>query len=317
MSGLCGSKRDPKHARQQRFVASQSATMRATMLTAVANGGAPVLIGRLGSTEAQETVNIAEGRTPHPALAANSGVFASSNESVWPTWRAFMSEYLAAVRDADMMQLWPLQCPESVAFMCYFNVVRPLTFYHGGLLELLDLAEALARRRARVLVVSPWASSIARNLPNLHLIHPSRNLTGLRVRVLRAPLTYTPTWHAFSIANKLFNWTDALAALKNAASHEWSLGTRRARSHVVLLGCGAYGMPLAAHAKRAGLSSIYLGGALQLLFGIRGARWDSILPSGTVNEYWTRPSAAESSSAVTNEKWRMWGERGKIYTPYT
>lgn len=43
---------------------------------------------------------------------------------------------------------------------------------------------------------------------------------------------------------------------------------------VALIGCGAYGFPLAAHAKRMGKQSVHLGGALQLLFGIRGKRWD-------------------------------------------
>ena len=44
---------------------------------------------------------------------------------------------------------------------------------------------------------------------------------------------------------------------------------------IVLLGCGAYGFPLAAYAKRMGKQAVHLGGALQLLFGIRGKRWDN------------------------------------------
>ena len=44
---------------------------------------------------------------------------------------------------------------------------------------------------------------------------------------------------------------------------------------IVLLGCGAYGFPLAAHAKRMGKQAVHLGGAIQLLFGIRGKRWDN------------------------------------------
>lgn len=39
---------------------------------------------------------------------------------------------------------------------------------------------------------------------------------------------------------------------------------------VCLIGCGAYGFPLAAHAKRTGHKAIHLGGSLQLLFGIAG-----------------------------------------------
>lgn len=72
---------------------------------------------------------------------------------------------------------------------------------------------------------------------------------------------------------------------------------------IVLLGCGAYGFPLAAHAKRMGKQSVHLGGALQLLFGIRGKRWDNpnygIQEFGKQNTYktlfndsWIYPSAS-------------------------
>lgn len=72
---------------------------------------------------------------------------------------------------------------------------------------------------------------------------------------------------------------------------------------IALLGCGAYGFPLAAHAKRMGKQSVHLGGALQLLFGIRGKRWDDpnygIQEFGKQNTYktlfndsWIYPSAS-------------------------
>ena len=43
---------------------------------------------------------------------------------------------------------------------------------------------------------------------------------------------------------------------------------------VCLIGAGAYGFPLAAHVKRSGKKAIHIGGSLQLLFGIRGKRWE-------------------------------------------
>lgn len=61
---------------------------------------------------------------------------------------------------------------------------------------------------------------------------------------------------------------------------------------ICLLGCGAYGFPLAAHIKRQGKKSIHIGGALQLLFGIKGARWDSTR-ADLYNDYWIRPSNDE------------------------
>lgn len=43
---------------------------------------------------------------------------------------------------------------------------------------------------------------------------------------------------------------------------------------IAIIGCGAYGLPLAAKLKASGKQAIHLAGATQLLFGIRGNRWD-------------------------------------------
>jgi hypothetical protein len=56
---------------------------------------------------------------------------------------------------------------------------------------------------------------------------------------------------------------------------------------VALIAAGAYGMPLAAHVKKKGKVAIHVGGALQLLFGIKGARWDD--RKDLYNEHWIRP----------------------------
>lgn len=42
---------------------------------------------------------------------------------------------------------------------------------------------------------------------------------------------------------------------------------------ISLIGCGAYGLPLAAHIKRIGKKAVHIGGGLQLMFGILGKRW--------------------------------------------
>lgn len=43
---------------------------------------------------------------------------------------------------------------------------------------------------------------------------------------------------------------------------------------VVLVAAGGMSLPLVTHAKRSGAVGIHLGGDTQLLFGIRGRRWD-------------------------------------------
>lgn len=81
---------------------------------------------------------------------------------------------------------------------------------------------------------------------------------------------------------------------------------------ICILGCGAYGLPLAATVKRMGKKSVHIGGGSQLIFGIKGKRWDNdgyhwqSLPqlytnySSLYNEYWVRPSQEETPVAANN-----------------
>lgn len=63
---------------------------------------------------------------------------------------------------------------------------------------------------------------------------------------------------------------------------------------VAIIGCGAYGFPLACNIKRRGKVAIHMGGATQLMFGILGRRWDTAeFRENVVNASWTRPSRKE------------------------
>ena len=71
---------------------------------------------------------------------------------------------------------------------------------------------------------------------------------------------------------------------------------------VALIGAGAYGMPLAAFIKRdLGRKAVHLGGATQILFGIKGRRWDQRLAysKGLYNQEWTRPLEEETPAKAS------------------
>lgn len=81
-------------------------------------------------------------------------------------------------------------------------------------------------------------------------------------------------------------WFDALDKMFNDIKH--------IDFDIAIIGCGAYGLPLAARIKQLGKQAIHLAGATQILFGIRGARWD-VRPEMQkyFNKYWIRPSDTE------------------------
>jgi hypothetical protein len=75
--------------------------------------------------------------------------------------------------------------------------------------------------------------------------------------------------------------------------------TKALKPDVALIGCGGLGMIIAAELKRAGISAIVLGGAIQVLFGIKGSRWaNHDIISKFWNQYWIWPSISETPSAA-------------------
>lgn len=89
------------------------------------------------------------------------------------------------------------------------------------------------------------------------------------------------------------SWFDALDYMKSEID--------KVDYDVCLIGCGAYGFHLAAHVKRMGKKAVHLGGVTQVLFGIKGNRWEDPdycipeigIPKGyynqMFNEYWIKP----------------------------
>ncbi len=59
---------------------------------------------------------------------------------------------------------------------------------------------------------------------------------------------------------------------------------------IALIGAGAYGLPLASFVKNLNKKAVHLGGSTQILFGIKGKRWDDIpFYRQLYNENWIRP----------------------------
>jgi hypothetical protein len=70
---------------------------------------------------------------------------------------------------------------------------------------------------------------------------------------------------------------------------------------IALLGCGSYGLPLCDFIKnKLNKSAVYIGGGLQLYFGIKGKRWEGSEDiTKFYNEYWVRPNTEETPSTST------------------
>jgi hypothetical protein len=142
----------------------------------------------------------------------------------------------------------------------------------------------------KVLVVHPFAATIQSQYLKRRLLFPGNLLPEFDLKTIKAVQSSAGEKPQFA------NWFEALDSMAQAMDRE--------DYDICLLGCGAYGFPLAAHAKRRRKKAVHMGGALQLLFGIRGRRWESpdYSPvydfSKLMNEHWVRPSAEETPAAA-------------------
>ena len=72
---------------------------------------------------------------------------------------------------------------------------------------------------------------------------------------------------------------------------------------IAFIGTGASSLPLTAYCKSIEKTAIHLGGSLQVLFGIKGARWDDhLIGREFYNQNWIRPSTDETPTNYKNSE---------------
>lgn len=138
----------------------------------------------------------------------------------------------------------------------------------------------------KVLVVHPFVKTITKQYEKRDLLYKDeRYLPEFDLITLQAVQTI-----AGEKDPRFNDWFEALEYMKKEIE--------KIDFDIALIGCGAYGFPIAASIKEMGKQAIHMGGVLQTLFGISGARWDSYAGGGRIaklkNEYWVYPSDEET-----------------------
>ena len=96
------------------------------------------------------------------------------------------------------------------------------------------------------------------------------------------------------------DWFEALESMKTKI--------KQIDFDVSIIGCGAYGLPLAAYVKRIGKKAILLAGGTQLLFGIKGKRWEQYSNScyrDMFNKHWIYPGMGKNQRRPKDRRWML------------
>ena len=209
-------------------------------------------------------------------LSNNAGFFPTTDECLNKFAQTFIDDF----REMDWVGVWGFVPGEEFLIKKYcssairFNPTGLEPYYFRQ-----PWSEHL--KGLRVLVIHPFAESIRAQYERREkLFADTRILPDFKLLTIPAVQSLAGNKSRFA------SWFDALDWMKYEVS--------KLDFDVALIGAGAYGLPLSAHVKRCGNIAIHLGGALQILFGIKGKRWDNMKEfSDIINEHWVRPAPSE------------------------
>lgn len=253
--------------------------------------GNPFLAGRFGATElfCVRTFDFEVESKYDKALSQMenwSGFFPSKKE----LGDKFKNLMLDLIPEANVMGIWMLPF-EEYYLNSYGNKQLKTTY-------LLDLEPwsspekpwSAALKGKKVLVIHPFKETIERQYKRREEIFPGTDiLPEFELITLKAVQTV-----AGEKDNRFSTWFDALEWMYQEAM--------KIDFDVAIIGCGAYGFPLAAKLKQAGKQAIHLAGATQLLFGIKGKRWEENTAFAYVqkffNDAWVYPSDEDKPKAA-------------------
>jgi len=257
----------------------------------------PCMIGRIGSVEFRGMYKFLKGHHPFSffrsvfpfwvsptiinALKYNAGFFSDSYSNCC----RFADLYYESAKQIDVLgsvlEAERLIDAEMHYKKCKLGFIEP--FFSS-------CPWTSALKGKRVLVVHPYAESIQKQYLKREVLFENKEILPefQSLSLIKAVQTIAGEETQFN------SWFDALRYMEDQVdSIDYD---------IAIIGCGAYGMPLAAHVKKMGRKAIHLGGPTQLLFGIRGKRWEEECGEKYKellnNPNWIRPSEEETPKAA-------------------
>lgn len=255
----------------------------------------PCMIARFGSVELQAVVDclfpptmknairFVKGEIPSWGYAPSTQRTMRINAGFFPPTKPMLDRFgklmLECMTMADILGSWR---GEEALVMNYMpNVVRVPLFalepYY------FDNPWTPALEGKKVLVIHPFEDTIRKQYERYELLFKDKRLTPkYELQTLKAVQSIAGNKPA-----EFDNWFQAL---------DWMKGEIDKRDFdIAIIGCGAYGFPLAAYVKQMGKKAVHLGGAVQYLFGIRSRGMESSSECvKLVNDFWVRPSEEET-----------------------
>jgi hypothetical protein len=228
------------------------------------------MVARYGSVEFRNLFSDKEMYS----LCNNAGFFPRDSRLL----KKFRSELYSASKEMDVLGVWNYQNHFVDKIKLLKKMPRLKALIPLSSIDAKDASWIKELEGKNILVIHPFEETIKSQMKKRKQLGILPKLKSLQI--IKAVQTI-----AGNKDPRFETWFDALDYMKKEIDKK--------DFDVALIGCGAYGLPLASHVKSIGKKAIHVGGGLQLLFGIKGKRWER---SGRYNKYWIYPLEKDTPS---------------------
>ena len=221
------------------------------------------------------------------AMKNNAGILLESEEEI----AHYSDSYLAAIENCEMMAGWDVQgnyighIAQSHAFLR--NVYPSKKMFWALSLDIFHYIYnnpwTHALKGKRILLISPFGESLKEKIPIRSKIYDGVDLFPDCEFVLLKPPQTQAGENSRGFTVELNEFKERVENIIDSFD-------------IALVSCGGYANPICSFIYEKGKSAIYVGGVLQMYFGILGARW--IQERNDIvklfhNKHWSRPKVNE------------------------
>lgn len=245
----------------------------------------PVAIGKIGVVELKLLSNYLH-KIYTPDVIHEGQYIAGIYPYTVDEYNKFTKIYLKALKNIDALAIWntilkdfEVQiCEDINAYPIRLQDIEP--YFH-------TIPWSSYLKDKNVLVISPFTETIQKQYAiHQKLWKDERILPTFNLKTIKYP-------NANTVDTK--NLHKSTIDVIEYTQHQMD----QIDYDVALIGVGGASIPLTSHAKTHQKIGIHMGGSTQVLFGVRGKRWDNIREFHTFfNEHWTRPSKEETPEKV-------------------
>ncbi len=246
--------------------------------------GKPFMAGRFGSNELClmifsyfRQIGLLKNKhlLPPKEVIENCGFFPKTVDAI----EKFGDLMIESLEECDTMCVWYNICED---YFIQNSKKKDIDLTHRKVLDFWNYEESWTSALAgkKVLVIHPLDELIKSQYEKRkELFKNTSYLPDFELLTLKAVQTIA------GVKDQRFeSWFDALDYMYERAM--------KLDFDIAIIGCGAYGYPLAAKIKKSGKQAIHMGGVLQILFGIKGNRWENDAEPKLlehVNDNWIKP----------------------------